>query len=61
MQLKFATQLRGLCHGCLVHWVNFANNASKELDVNVRFTYKIQNHNFVSNKVISLPKNYIKR
>ena len=32
-----------MCHGCAVHWVNIANNASlfaKELDISVDYICK---------------------
>ena len=48
--------LKGLCHGCLVHWANAAYDASlfvKELDISQPFTSKRQNHNFVSNEYLS--------
>ena len=56
--LCFETCVRGFFHGCLIQWVNIANDAyifAKKFDVSDEFFFfcKRQNHSFVSNKYLS--------
>ena len=48
--IRRTPRLKGLCHGCMVHFVNCANYASfsaMELGVHKEITCKRQNHSFL--------------